>query len=304
MDQPSLQYPKTDRGNKENLMPPTVPCDTNNFSRTMSTMSSSFASSSSRPQENDLPGQDCHPVNLASVRLHQDNHPQASHCPPGEMSLMTLAKRCTEEINKYRRNEPSDDRYGMEIVRRAIALRDDDAWTTLQRQFTENARSWFAHHTCREEALRYENEQDYIDHAFRRFWQATSGQALTFTSLAGALHYLRLCLHCAIMDTLRTYAHAHLEALPQPGHPDEPQTEDCYNESELWETINNLLANERERRVAYLHFHCNLKPREIMRHCPGEFSNETEIYRIKRNIMERITRNIDKIRWRLGDNLA
>jgi hypothetical protein len=123
---------------------------------------------------------------------------------------------------------------------------------------------------------------------------------LTFTSLASALHYLKLCLHCAIMDTLRLYAHAHPETLPEQGDPDEPQTEDHYNDSELWDTIRNLLTNERERRVAYLHFHCNLKPREIMHYCPGEFVNEREIYQLKRNIMERIMRNSDKIRWRLG----
>lgn len=224
--------------------------------------------------------------------------------PLGEMSLTLLAEHCAQEINKYRHNEPSNESYGLEIFRRAVVLHDQEAWATLQCQFTENVRFWLARHTCRDAALRHESEQDYIDHAFRRFWQAVSDQSLTFTSLASALRYLRLCLHCAIMDTLRVYAHARLEALPQPGHPDEPQVEDRYNESELWETISNLLTNERERRVAYLHFHCNLKPREIMHYCPGKFSNEEEIYRIKRNIMERITRNSDMIRWRLGDNLS
>jgi hypothetical protein len=224
--------------------------------------------------------------------------------PLGEMSLMMLAEHCAQEIHKYRHNEPSDERYGLEIIRRAVVLRDHEAWAILQHQFTENVRFWLARHTCRDAALRHESEQDYIDHAFRRFWQAVSEQRLAFTSLAGALRYLRLCLHCAIMDTLRGYAYTRLETLPQPGQPNEPQVEDHYNESELWEIISNLLTNERERRVAYLHFHCNLKPREIMRHCSGEFASEGEIYRLKRNIMERIMRNADKIRWRLGDNLG
>jgi len=223
--------------------------------------------------------------------------------PLGEMSLMMLAEYCAQEIHKYRHNEPSDERYGLEIFRRATVLHDHEAWATMQCQFTENVRFWLARHACRDAALRHESEQDYIDHAFQRFWQAVSDQRLTFASLASALRYLRLCLHCAVMDTLRGYAHARLESLPEPGHPNEPQVEDRYNESELWETINNLLTNERERRVAYLHFHCNLKPREIMRYCPNEFTSEEEIYRLKRNIMERILRNIDKIRWRLGDNI-
>jgi hypothetical protein len=221
------------------------------------------------------------------------------------MSLRILAEQSAQEINKYRHNEPSDERYCLEIFRRAVTLRDDDAWAILQRQFTENVRFWLARHACKEAALRHETEQDYVDHAFRRFWQAVSDQALTFTSLASALRYLRLCLNCAIMDTLRAYAHSRLEPLPEQGHPDEPHAEDHYDESELWETIRSLLANDRERRVAYLHFHCNLKPREIMRYCPGEFASESEIYRLKRNIMERIMRNIDKIRWRLaGDSFS
>ena len=224
--------------------------------------------------------------------------------PLGQMSLTMLAVYFAQEMDKYRQKEPSDERYSLEILRRAVVLRDNEAWAILQSQFTENIRFWLARHACRKAALRYESEQDYIDHTFRRFWQAVSDQTLTFTNLAGALRYLRLCLHCAIMDTLRVYDHPRVEALPKPEHPDESQVEDSYHEDEMWETLRHLLTNERERRVAYLHFRCNLKPRDIMRYCPDEFRSEEEIYRLKRNIMERIIRNMDKIRWRLGDALS
>ncbi len=221
--------------------------------------------------------------------------------PLEEMDLTTLTEYCANEIRKYRRNEASNDGYCLEILRRAALLHDNQAWAVLQRLFSDNVRAWLGRHAYREAALRHEIEQNYIDDAFRRFWQAASDQKLTFTSLAGALRYLRLCLHCAIMDTLRTYAHANVESMPEHGHPDEPQVEDRYHEQELWEAIRAILPTERERRVAYLHFHCNLKPREIVRYCPDEFRNEEEIYRLKRNIMERIQRNVDKIRWRLGE---
>jgi hypothetical protein len=95
-----------------------------------------------------------------------------------------------------------------------------------------------------------------------------------------------------------------IEPIPDYGHPDEPQVEDRYHENELWETLRSIITGEREQRVAYLHFHCNLKPREIMRFCPGEFKSEEEIYRLKRNVMERILRNVDKIRWRLSSNVS
>ena len=221
-----------------------------------------------------------------------------------EMSLATLAEYSVREMSNYRRKATSDDRYCLEIVRRAVHLRDNEAWMTLQNLFSENVRSWLGAHSHRDIALRYENEQTYVDDAFRRFWQAVSDKSLSFVTIASALSYLRLCLHCAIMDTLRSFARGNVEPIPDYGHPDEPQVEDLYHENDLWEAIKSILPGEREQRVAYLHFHCNLKPREIVRYCPDEFQGEEEIYRLKRNIMERILRNADKLRWRLGENVS
>jgi len=224
--------------------------------------------------------------------------------PPGEMSLTDLAECCTREMDKYRRKESSNDRYCLEIFRRAVILRNHEAWAILQRQFNDSVRNWLHRHASREAALRYDNEQSYVDEAFRRFWQAVSEQQLTFATLASALSYLHLCLNCAIMDALRAFSRPKEEPLPDYGQSDKEELfiEDQYEEHELWETIEALLSGEREKRVAYLHFHCNLKPREIIRYCPGEFTNEAEIYRLKRNIMERILRNIDQIRWRLSSD--
>ena len=178
MNQSLSQYPKTSGWDKENPISPAIPPNAGNFNRTMSKMSSSLALDTSSPQENDLLAQDRHAVRLP----HQGNYSQGSDHPLGEMSLMMLAEYCAQEIDKYRHNEPSDERYVLEIFRRAVTLRDHEAWAILQHQFTENVRFWLARHAYREAALRHENEQDYIDHAFQRFWQAVSDQALTFTS--------------------------------------------------------------------------------------------------------------------------
>ncbi|QBD81433.1 sigma-70 family RNA polymerase sigma factor [Ktedonosporobacter rubrisoli] len=223
--------------------------------------------------------------------------------PPVEMSLKTLVEYCKREMARYRRKETCDDQYCLEILRRAIMHRDDEAWMALQQLFCESLYIWLSRHPHRETALRYEpDEKNYVDDAFARFWRAVSEQKLTFTTLAAALSYLHLCLNCAIMDTLRAYSRPKEEPIPDYGHPDEPLVEDHYYENELWEVVKSILPAEREKRIAYLHFHCNLKPREIIRYCPSEFSSEDEIYRLKRNIMERILRNADKIRWRLSSD--
>jgi hypothetical protein len=51
--------------------------------------------------------------------------------------------------------------------------------------------------------------------------------------------------------------------------------------------------------VAYLLIHCGLGPREIVHLYPQEFSEVEEIYRLRRNIFERVLRNVDRLP--LGD---
>jgi hypothetical protein len=88
--------------------------------------------------------------------------------------------------------------------------------------------------------------------------------------------------------------------LPEAYESGELQSEDNTDNSEVWEALQTMLSDEREKRLAYLLFHCGLKPREIIHFCPQEWSDIREIYHLKRNIMERLLRNADQLRWRLG----
>jgi DNA-directed RNA polymerase specialized sigma24 family protein len=123
---------------------------------------------------------------------------------------------------------------------------------------------------------------------------------LEFDTLAAALRYLRACLNGAILDTLRAYSRPKEVPLPEPGEAGEPLVEDSDEGGEVWEAIRGLLPDEREQRVAYLLYHCGLKPREIVCFCPQEFSEVREVYRLRRNIVHRLLRNAASIRWRLN----
>jgi non-ribosomal peptide synthetase component F len=82
--------------------------------------------------------------------------------------------------------------------------------------------------------------------------------------------------------------------------PAEPQVEDQIDSSEVWEILQALLPNRREQRLAYLLYHCGLGPREIVHCCPQEWSDVQEIYRLRRNILERVLNNANKLRWQLN----
>lgn len=216
------------------------------------------------------------------------------------LSVSALVEQCQQEIQAYRRGEPSNGAYGLELLHRAIMQGDQAAWQGLQQCLGEMVRGWLRCHPARAAACRWESEENYVALAFERFWQATVQQQLAFETFAGALAYLRASLHGALLDTLRAYSRPNEVSLPEAGEPGEPYGEDQTDSSEVWEILQTMLPNAREQRLAYLLYHCGLKPREIVRFCPQEWSDIQEIYRLRRNIMERLLRNADQLRWRLN----
>jgi hypothetical protein len=224
---------------------------------------------------------------------------------PRAMNVWVLADHCMNEIDNYRRGQSSNDQYGVELFRRALIERDALAWEVVQQCLNDTLLRWMRGHPLRDTVCRFDSEEKYVALAFARFWLATvSNQEIEFRTLAAALRYLRASLHGAILDTLRTYSRPHKVPLPEQDDPGEPLAEEQDDGRDLWEVIQNLIPDEREQRLTYLIFHCGLKPREIVRFCPKEFSEVQEIYRLRRNIVERLLRNADYIRWRLNTGVC
>ena len=219
-----------------------------------------------------------------------------------ELSVSALVEQCQHEIQIYRRGEPSHEEYGLELLHRAIVQGDQAAWAGVQQCLGEIVRGWLHGHPGREAACRWESEENYVALAFERFWQATTRQRRVFKTFAAALVYLRASLHGAILDTLRTSSRPQEIPLPLPGEAGEPSVEDQTDGSEMWEILQTMLPDRREQRLAYLLYHCGLKPREIVQFCPQEWSDVQEIYHLRRYIVERVLRNADQLRWRLNDS--
>jgi len=214
------------------------------------------------------------------------------------LSLAALAEQCLRELSVYRRGEPCDETYSLELLRRATVEGNPEAWSWVHYCFDEVVRGWLRHHPSREAACSLESEEHYVAQAFERFWQATTvTQRVGFSRLAAALQYLRASLNGAILDTLRAYSRPREASLLEPA---EPHVEDQTDSNDVWEIVHTMLPSQREQRLAYLLYHCGLKPREIVRFCPQEWNDVREIYRLRRKVMERLLRNANQLRWRLG----
>jgi len=216
------------------------------------------------------------------------------------LGVFALVERCRREIQAYSRGEPSNEAFGLELLHRSIVQGDQDAWAGLQQCLSELVRGWLSAHPRRETALRCESAESYVALAFERFWQATTKQQLHFGTFAGALAYLRASLHGAILDALRAHLRPAEVLLLESGAGSEPSTEEQAANLDLWEILQTLLPSAREQRLAYLLYHCGLKPREIVRFCPQEWSDVQEIYRLRRNILERLLCKTDQLRWQFN----
>src|SRR5215467_1845644 len=208
------------------------------------------------------------------------------------LSVPALAARSQREINSYRRGEAQDSPSCLELFHRARIQHDDVALEALRQCFGEFLRDWIGRHPQKEVICHFESEDYYTALAFERFWQAIiQRQALEFGTLTAALAFLQACLNAVILEALRTYSQSSTVAFLETDDAGEPVVENDENGGTLWETIQRMLPNEREQRVAYLLFHCGLQPGEIVRGNPQEFNDVQEVARLRHNIIARLVQS-------------
>ena len=198
-------------------------------------------------------------------------------------------------VKQNRTGERSTDQTDLEVFQCALSRRNDEAWNLLLVRFQGQVLTWAQNHPQRDLASRYHTLDSYVAMAFERFWQATTRhQSLICSELPSALSYLKACLNGAILDTLRYYARPEVP-LSEPGqlHPAQQAFEDLASDEELWEAMMQPFSCSREQRIAYLLFHCGLKPRKIVQVCPDEFPQIEEVYRLRHTLVDRLLRHAD-----------
>ncbi len=142
-------------------------------------------------------------------------------------------------------------------------------------------------HPGREAACRLYSEEYYVNRVFQDTWdRSLDCPQMEFNSLTAIRHYLLVRLNGLIMDARRTLKALEKSHLSPCVLAPEKCGEDRTEAQQLWRSIEAALSNERERRLAYLLFHCNLKPKDIMHTFPQEFADLHEISHMRHTIMD------------------
>src|SRR5215210_3760781 len=215
------------------------------------------------------------------------------------MSLAEVARMCREETAKFLHRLPSRDEFCYELLRRAIGERDQAAWDAVFAQYRGVVLAWVRQHPAGS-AVR-EDDEYWVNRTFERFWSAVGPERFAlFPNLATVLRYLKMCAHSVLLDAVRALG-------PQPPV---PLTEQAVATGaaggvvdaeavaagevavqELWRAIDGELHDEAERTVAHLCLVLDLKPREVYERHPDRFADVADIYRVKRNLLERLRRS-------------
>ena len=216
---------------------------------------------------------------------------------PQYLPITELARLCRQETERFfhpKSDDPKshDPRYCLELFRRAIVIRDEEAWEALCAQYQSQVERWVYKHRYFPLVSKHEEAQDFIAQAFERFWiYFTPARLAESQSLAAVLKYLQTCVNGAMTDSWRKLSRRQFEqetedevqSLPEL----RPTPEDLLQINELWQHIKTQSKDQKEYVVLYASFILRLSPREILAEYPDLFSDIKEIYQYKANALDR-----------------
>jgi DNA-directed RNA polymerase specialized sigma24 family protein len=192
--------------------------------------------------------------------------------------------------------DAAGDAAGLELFRRAIADGDEAAWRDVIDMYRGLLLAQAGRQVVR--GLVLEDDGFCVDRAFQRFWGASrAGRIKRFDDLGAILKYLKMCLGSVMLDEARTRRRQAWTSFDDLAHEADVST-DPLNEvigrltrKELWAAVERELADPKERLVARLSFVAGLSPREILARHPDIFQDVFDVYRIKRNMIDRLRRS-------------
>jgi RNA polymerase sigma factor (sigma-70 family) len=202
-----------------------------------------------------------------------------------------LLVRCRAELTHARSGDDHDDRPTFELLRRAVIAREDGAWARLQQLLGGQVTAW-----CRRSGAGEDDLDEVVQITWVKFWQFyTPAKFETARSLAEVLRYLKLCARSAVLDAVRrrrdtTGLDPDLAVADTDPTPD-AECLDAEERAAFWQLVETHLHDERERLLLQLTYEMGLTSAEVQAHRPDLFPTVQDVYRITRNVLDRLRRS-------------
>ena len=209
-----------------------------------------------------------------------------------ELAASQLAARC-----RNTQPDASHEPFCLELFRRAIVEGCSLSWHCLHNQYYPLVRHWvWQCNPPDPDAI-----DDLTQDAFATFWRFyTSDKLARACGLGDVLWYLKSCVVSVVAQAHRKAKKQVLEEewdervvdLHSSAHSAEATAVQEMASQKLWATVAACCNDERERVLARLRFREGLKPRHIAERFPDLFPDVSDVYRIERNVLDRLRRHL------------
>ncbi len=216
-----------------------------------------------------------------------------------KLNLSSLAHLCRQSTDRYFQRKSYDDRFCLELFRRAIQEQDQSAWSVLISQYENLVLAWVQrHHSF---PIADESQEYFVNRTFDSFWSAFNrdpGKLDKFHNLKSILQYLKLCTYSAVQE--------YVERRMPPRHvyqsdiPIEAVAESVDSISSVdanivagivWQYVIAATKSEQEQVIAKEFLQHDMKPQEIYERHMRLFKDVDQVRRVKGNFMTRLRRN-------------
>jgi DNA-directed RNA polymerase specialized sigma24 family protein len=214
---------------------------------------------------------------------------------PEQLTVTELIREAHLETQLFLRDQSPEHVCAFELFRRAIVLRDEQAWFGIYELYNAVVSSWILHLVPKLEGPDFEA---LVNGVFAKFARAVNAQrGSDFSCVQGLLGYLKRCAESVVADHCRSQRarlrEETFEFLDQEPVLDDPAdlVATQLAAQELWQLIWREVTSVEERLIVQLVCALGLSPRELQRRYSHVFTSVDDIYRIKRNVLERLRRN-------------
>ena len=218
---------------------------------------------------------------------------------PEPLSTTRLIQEARKEIEQFIQHVPeATTASSYELFRRALVLHDDYAWVGIYELYRYVVGSWIIRQ-CGIGVISLEEQDALVNFAFAKLSKSVS--PTKFADFRGSvpalLAYLKRCAETVTIDYLRANkVHLQIESLDVVEHDalldDTAESVlDRLAEQEVWKILCGVVESEEERLVLVTIIVLGWPPRDLYQLYQQLFPSVEDVYRIRRNVTERLRRN-------------
>ena len=206
------------------------------------------------------------------------------------LSVDELKKQCVLETKHFHSTGKSVNKHCYELFQRAFIEQDADAQEVIYEHYKPYVKQWIKRGS--EEYIKIDDIDDLVQGVFLRILKyLTPKKATNFSTLAGYLKYLKLCVKSEVNEQLSTSQTISLqEILDIPDEVSETTIEKIIKD-ELIGILKDDLRNDNEKLVYRERWKMGFTSKEIQIRHKEKFSTPESVYQIKRNLLKRWKRH-------------